>query len=97
MIDDGHKNKETEKKAHLNNKNSENIKPNDLDKYCLFFYEDEEKNKKFYSFHSDHENKYELRCKDRNCSGTAQYDVESGEINITKKYVLLLILMNIII
>ena len=57
IIDDGHKNKETEKKAHLNNKNSENIKPNDLDKYCLFFYEDEEKNKKFYSFHSDHENK----------------------------------------
>ena len=82
------KNIKTEKKANVIKKTEENKndnKSNDLDKYCLFLHEDEEKNKKIYTFHRDHGNKYDLRCKDRNCLGTAKYDVESGEIKITKK------------
>ena len=65
--------------------NKKDNKTKEPDKYCLFLYEDEEKNKKIYSFHRNHWNIYDLRCKDRNCLGTAQYNVESWEIKVTKK------------
>ena len=37
-----------------------------------------------YSFHRRVKNIYNLRCTDRQCKGTADYDIESGKVTINK-------------
>ena len=37
-----------------------------------------------YSFHRRVKNTYNLRCSDRQCKGTADYDIESGKVTINK-------------
>ena len=51
----------------------------------LYIYEDKDKNKKMYTYHKEHGFIYDLRCKDRNCDGRAQYELTSKNINITKE------------
>ena len=50
----------------------------------IFFYENKKLQKQMYSFHRRVKNTYNLRCTDRQCKGTADYDIESGKVTINK-------------
>ena len=92
-------------KTNFNNKldkkdfNSENESNSDIDSSkkvnpeehpVIFFYENDRSQKKMYSFHRKINNIYNLRCTDRHCKGTADYDIETGKIipnkQCTKNY-----------
>ena len=50
----------------------------------IFFYENKNSQKQMFSFHRRVKNTYNLRCSDRPCKGTADYDIENGKITINK-------------
>ena len=67
----------------LDENNMENKKSEPNNPY-LFFYKDNNRNNKSYTFHRIYKEFYHLRCTDRKCSGTAKYNIINGEIQITK-------------
>ena len=77
------------KKDSIKNKGLSDDEENNIfnefpNKYTLYIQEDKDKNKKIYSFHKEHGFTYDLRCKDRNCEGRAQYDITEKIIKITQ-------------
>ena len=76
--------KETIKKKGLSDDEENNIFNEFPNKYTLYIQEDKDKNRKIYSYHKEHGFTYDLRCKDRNCEGRAQYDLTDKIIKITQ-------------
>lgn len=84
-------------KKNINSNNTNKNKINDIIenkeknsneiKEGIFIYKDSILNKILYTFQqiSKDGNYYELRCKDRNCSGTTKYIIKSEEIIQTKE------------
>ena len=74
-------------KYKINDKKENKNKDDNILKESIFIYKDSNENKILYSFQqiSKDGNYYELRCKDRNCSGRAKYIIESEEIKQTKE------------
>ena len=53
-------------------------------KYILYIQENKDKNKKIYTYYKEHGFTYDLRYKDRNCEGRAQFDLTDKIIKITQ-------------
>ena len=74
--------KDTIKNKGLSDDEENNIFNQCPNKYTLYIQEDKDKNKKIYTYHKEHGFTYDLRCKDRNCEGRAQYDITDKIIKI---------------